>query len=531
MSPVANELELAEPHLGGVLSAAGLDAEYVRAAGNTLYLRGADGQEIPVLDFAGGFGSLMLGHNNPEITAYTKSLLDAQVPVHSQFSRHPCANRVAQQLNAILQRELDDDEPYFAIFANSGAEAIEVAVKHAEFERSGRLAALAEEVAAHVESARAAVREGAALAPTEAGARLEAARRAGDAEGFEGLLAALARENAERLARSPLFLTLEGSFHGKLASSVQLTHNESFRLPFKALAAQARFVPRDRPEAVKEIIEEERATVFDLSVEGDTVTVTERDFPIFGAFLLEPVQGEGGVRVITEEFARAIQDACAAIDCPIVVDEIQSGMGRTGAFLASSLIGLRGDYYTLAKSLGGGLAKVSVTLVRRPRYRQDFELVHSSTFAKDSFSSHIALKVLEIMEAEDGRIYRMARERGTKLVTTLEALRADFPDVIKDVRGKGLMLGLEFHDQSTSESPAIQGVSQAGFLGYTVAGFALREHRIRLFPTGSAFNTLRLQPSVYLSDEEIARLDAALRDVCGVLREQDGERLTGGRGE
>ncbi len=305
--------------------------------------------------------------------------------------------------------------------------------------------------------------------------------------------------------------------------SVQLTHNEGYRAPFSALAAQARFVPRNRPEVLKEIIEADRAEFLDLAVEDGRVALVRRNAPVFCAFLLEPIQGEGGINVITREFAEELQRATAAIDCPIVLDEVQSGMGRSGAFFASSLVGLRGDYYALAKSLGGGLAKSSVMLVRRSRYRKEFELVHSSTFAKDAFSCFIALKVLELMEAEDGRVYRLAAERGQALRGMFEAVRADFPDVVKDIRGEGLMLGFEFRDQSEAASEQIR--ENAGTFGYLIAGYLLREHRIRTFPTASAVHTLRFEPSVYLSDEEIAQLEAGLRDVCAILRAQDGQKL------
>ncbi|GGX61898.1 aspartate aminotransferase family protein [Streptomyces hiroshimensis] len=504
--------ELAEPHLGSVLSAAGLDAEYVRAEGNTLYLRDEDGQEIPVLDFVGGFGSLILGHNHPEIIRYAKELLDGQTPVHAQFSRHPYANRAAAVLDRIVRRETGTDEPFYAVFANTGAEAVEAAVKHAEFDRFRKVSALGEEIDAHIEAARAAVRAG------------EAAVADGAAD-IEDLIAEVVRHNAGQLSRPPLFLTPEGSFHGKLVGSVQLTHNPAFRVPFKALAAQARFIPLDQPEQIAKVVEGERGVLLDLVTEGGSVTVVERAFPVFCAFVLEPVQGEGGIHVVGEEFAREVQRVCAEIDCPVVVDEIQSGMGRSGAFLASSLVGLRGDYYTLAKSLGGGIAKTSVTLIRESRYCKDFELVHSSTFAKDAFSTLIALKVLELLEAGDGAAYRTVAERGERLREALEEVRAEFPGVVKEVRGRGLMLGVEFHDQSQSASEVIAGVSQAGFLGYTVAGHVLRAHRIRLFPTGSAVNTLRLEPSLYLTDDEIGRLCTALRGACALIRDADGEAL------
>ncbi|MER5713546.1 aminotransferase class III-fold pyridoxal phosphate-dependent enzyme [Streptomyces sp. NPDC002122] len=516
MNSVSDEPGISEPYLLGFLTSVGLDVEYTRAEGNTLFFRGEDGEEIPVLDAAGGYGSLIFGHNHPEIVARARRLLDEGAPVNAQFSRNSGAQQVAALLSGIVRRETGADEPYAAIFANSGAEAIEAAVKHAELDRVLQVQALVAELAEHTDAARVAVESGEAVLPD------------GEHADFAALAEEVARANADVAARPPVFLTLEGSFHGKLVGSVQLTHNAAYRTPFTALANRARFVPLDRPEAVGEIIAEESATVRDLVVRDGVVTVVERPFPLVAAFLLEPIQGEGGIVPLTREFAGAVRRECDAAGIPVVIDEIQSGMGRTGAFLASSLIGLRGDYYVLAKSLGGGLAKTSALLVRGGRYRNEFELVHSSTFAKDGFSTPIALKVLEMLEADDGLAYRLARERGARLAEALEGVRADFPDVVKEVRGKGLMLGLEFHDQSESSSAVVREGALSGLLGYTLSGYLLREHRVRTFPTASAGNTLRFAPSIHLSDAEIDRLADALRAVASVLRDQDEKRLTGG---
>ncbi|MFD7974200.1 aspartate aminotransferase family protein [Streptomyces clavifer] len=523
MNNVSADPQLAEPYLLGWLASLGLDVEYVRAEGNTLYYLGASGEEIPVLDFAGGYGSLILGHNHPEITTYAQQLLAAGTPVHAQFSRHPYANDVAVALNRIIQRELGTEDNYSAIFANTGAEAVEAAIKHAELDRGLRLAELRGRLEENLAAARAAVTAGAGVAP-QAYRLVGVDARPGTA-GFEALASAVERHNAEQTARPPVLLALEGGFHGKLVGSVQLTHNEGYRAPFAALGAPARFISADSPQALKAIFESERATVFDLVVERDTVSVIERDSPVFCALVLEPIQGEGGIRVLTEEFAQEIQRACAEADCPVVVDEVQSGMGRSGDFLASSALGLRGDYYVLAKSLGGGIAKTSVMLAHQSRYRSEFELVHSSTFAKDAFSCFLSKKVLEILEADDGAAYRVVRERGEKLLGMLAAVRADFPDVVKDVRGRGLMLGLEFHDQSGSGSEAIR--ESAPLLGYTVAGYLMREHRIRTFPTASAVNTLRFEPSLYLTDTETDQLERGLRGACRLFRTHDGAGLTG----
>ncbi|MBB5857521.1 aspartate aminotransferase family protein [Amycolatopsis umgeniensis] len=509
MNGKATEPEITEPNMRALLGSVGLDVEYLRAEGNTLVHAGADGEDVSVLDHVGGYGSLLLGHNNPEIVAHAKELLDARTPVHIQFSRHSSANRLALALNRILHRELGTTEDYLAFFASTGAEAVETGIKHAELDRRMRVGALIAEIDSHIEEVRAASRDGGVTVGAELGFA-----------GPEELIAHVRAHNEAVLAKPPLFLALEGSFHGKLAGSVQLTHNPVVRGPFQALAAQARFVPIDQPDALAKVVDSEQAALLDLKVDGGVVTVEPREYPVFTAFLVEPVQGEGGINVLGEEFATRLRRTADALDVPVIVDEIQCGMGRTGTFLAGSAVGLQGDYYTLAKSLGGGIAKISLLLIRRSKYRPDFEFLHSSTFAKDGFSTAIALKVVELLEADDGAAYRRATELGIRLKSALDGVRADFPEVVKAVRGKGLMLGLEFGDQTGSPSEPVRDAALQGILGYAIAGYLLREHRIRIFPTASAPNTLRFEPSLQLTGEEIARTAAALRAVSVILRDQ-----------
>ncbi|WP_066376267.1 aspartate aminotransferase family protein [Herbidospora mongoliensis] len=499
------EHDLAEPHLRQVLMSAGLDVEYVRAEGDILYQRSADGTERPVLDLVGGYGSLLFGHNHPEIVAHAKALLDARTPVLAQFSVQSVASEVAAALNRIMRRELGTDEPFFAIFASTGAEGIEAAMKHAELDRVLRIADALAEIEQHIDGALA--RFGDDIEVTETVARIR-------------------RVNAELAARPPLFAALEGGFHGKLVGSLQLTHNPGVRTPFGALAAQARFVSPDRSGSLKPLVDEAAsARLLDLVVEDGLVRTVERPFPLFCAFFLEPIQGEGGITPLTSEFVEEIQEACAEIGCPVIVDEIQSGMGRTGDFLAGTAVGLRGDYYVIGKGLGGGIGKCAALLVRQSRYRPQFELLHSSTFAKDGFSSGIALKTLELLEADDGHVYRRAAELGERLLSVMRALRDDFPGVVKDVRGRGLMLGLDFHDQSGAAAPSIGAASASGFFGYFLSGFLLREHAMRVFPTASAVNTLRFEPSIGLTADHVDRLETALRDLCTVLRDQEDGRF------
>ncbi|MFJ4183922.1 aspartate aminotransferase family protein [Kitasatospora sp. NPDC089509] len=507
--------ELAERYLSQALSVWGLDVEYVRAEGDTMYLSGAAGERSEVVDFVGGFGSLFFGHNHPELVAHATGLLTAGTPSHAQLSRRTEAQRVAAALETITSRELDAGEPYEVVFANSGAEAVEAAVKHAELARFFRLNGLAGELAAHAQQVRVAA----------AGADLELAPEAldlaGDGADAEAVLAAAERHNAEALARPPEFFALEGGFHGKLVGSLQLTHNPTFRLPFRALGARARFVPAGRPEEALKHVAAEQPYALDVTVRDGVVEVLRRPVPFVAGFVVEPIQGEGGIHELTADQAARITEVCRVLECPLIVDEIQSGAGRTGSFFASTAIGLTGDYYTLAKSIGGGLAKTSLLLVRASRYVKEFELLHSSTYAKDSFSCAVTEKVLEMLERDGGAAYRRAAERGARLRAALEEVRAEFGDVVREVRGRGLLVGFEFADQSASGSPVIRNYARGGFFGFAVAGYLLRRHGLRLMPTGSSPHTLRIQPSYAIGDEAVRRLADGLRDVCTLLRRQD----------
>ncbi|QOC95186.1 aminotransferase class III-fold pyridoxal phosphate-dependent enzyme [Micromonospora craniellae] len=521
MTVPAGERLYADHVLNGWLTSVGLGVEYTRAAGNTLYLN-ENGVEVPVLDHICGFGSLIFGHHDPEIVAFAKECLDRQVPVFAQLSVQSPTSEIAAKLNSIVRRETGDERAYSAVFANTGAEAIEICLKHAELERQERISALVAEIEANIDKARAAVRAG----------TVDRIEVTGPADGlphdvteFDALIAAVERRNAEVTAGRPVFLALTHAFHGKLAASVQLTHSPQWRAPFTALASTVRFLDPERPEAIRPAVNELRQILLDIELAGGVARMVARDFPAVGAFFVEPVQGANGMRPLSEHLVREIRAACDALGCPLVVDEIHSGMGRTGAFLASSHLGLRGDYYTLGKSLGGGITKASVALFSQDRFRPAFEVIHSSTFAKDGLSTAIAAKVLDMLEADDGLAYRTAAERGRRLRAMLDKVAADFPAVVTAVNGIGLMLGMEFADQARNGSEVIAEKARAGGLGHTLAGYVLRVHRVRLLPVGPSTNSVRFEPSIRLTDDEITQTEAALRDICSILRDQDGERL------
>ncbi|MBB5805643.1 acetylornithine/succinyldiaminopimelate/putrescine aminotransferase [Saccharothrix ecbatanensis] len=509
--------EFADSFMVERLNEYGLAVRFQRAEGNKLYYVADDGTEVGVLDGVSGFGSLMFGHNNPEIVEHAKWVLDQQTPVHAQMGGYSYALNLATELNKIVRRELQTEDKFFAQFGNTGAEAVEIAIKHAELDRGIRIAGLKGGIEANIAQARAAVSEGATIS--------EAAAAIAGGQDMDRLVAEVTRRNAETEARPAQFLALEGGFHGKLIASVQLTYNPGLRGPFRALAAQATFVPRDQPDMIAKVMEQDRAALLDLVVQDGVVDVVERDFPVFTAFLVEPIMGEAGIYPLTAEHAVALREACDTYGVPLIADEVQSGMGRSGTFLAGTQIGLKPDYIVLAKALGGGIAKLGVVLINEHIYHKPFEFIHSSTFAKDGFSTRIALKVLEMLEAEDGKAYKLAAERGAKAKATMEAIKADYPEIVKEIRGQGLMLGFEFHDQAGSASAKIREANETSVLPLRILGHLMRKHDFRIARTASGPWTMRFEPSIFLTDEEIATVDAAFRDVCEILRSEDVSRF------
>ncbi len=519
MTASNTEVDLSEPHMRGMLASVGLDVEYVRGVGDILFYRTDNGIEVPVLDLVGGYGCLVFGHNHPALVEKARQLLADQVPIHAQFSFHPYANSLAIELNSVIQRELKVEEPYTALFGNSGAEAVEIAMKHAELDRGTRIS----DLQAHVVEAWRAAENLAPFIGSDVYDRLGLPNSAG----FDQVARTVQRANEVSLSRGPVFLALEGGFHGKLAGSVQMTHNPGYRTPFSRLATQARFIAI-KPGAVQAALAAERMEVILPEIIDGALRLTGMAVPRIAGFFVEPIQGEGGIKVLDPDFADEIRSAADAGGFPVIVDEIQSGMGRTGKFFAAAHIGLIGDYILLAKGIGGGIAKSSVAMIRSSRYNGQFELLHSSTFAKDAFSVNLGLSVVRMLEANGGGAYAQAEERGAALRAEFESVRAQYPDVVSDVRGLGLMLGFELKDLSNSADPILSQNAAQGIIGYVFAGYLLREYGVRIFPTASNPHTLRAEPSINLSDSAIAQVGEALRGLCVLLRKGDGAALLTG---
>jgi acetylornithine/succinyldiaminopimelate/putrescine aminotransferase/predicted amino acid dehydrogenase len=301
---------------------------------------------------------------------------------------------------------------------------------------------------------------------------------------------------------SRTFIALEKGFHGKTLGAVQLTANQDYREPF-----------------LIDGLTVHRVRVNDIAHLEQTFARTGS----LAGLIFEPIQGEGGIREITPEFAQRAAALCSARGAPLIADEIQTGMGRTGTFLASEALGVTPDYVLLSKALGGGLAKISATLIKRERHVDKFDVLHTSTYAEDDYSSGVSLKTLELL---DEAALAECRRKGDRLLSGLRSLMAAYPDVIVDVRGRGLMIGVEFRRLLDDPSFLLRLLTNQDDLIFVVVGHLFNVHQIRVAPTLSDPQTLRLEPSLLISDHDIDRCLGALDEVCAKLRAHDAIGLT-----
>jgi acetylornithine/succinyldiaminopimelate/putrescine aminotransferase/predicted amino acid dehydrogenase len=524
----------ARPALWEKLHAIGLDVVYERGQGDYLYYRETDGAEVEVLDMLGGFGASLFGHSHPELVARAHDVLAAGRPFAAQASVRSLAAELAERLSTAIGRSTG--RSYVATFASSGAEAVEAAIKHAELERDLRLRAIASGLRRTISQVRLGLREQTVGVPPDFLARAGRLLGLPRPDSLDDLFERIVAASREALDRAPVCLAVERAFHGKTTGALQLTFNPGYREPWRRIGPRVTFLPAEDEPAIERAVEAARVPFLDLQIdERGQLALLERSLVNVAACFVEPIQGEGGIRELSNGYLAALRRAADAGQFPLVLDEIQSGMGRTGTFLASEPSGVRGDYYLLAKALGGGLAKISALLVDRERYVPDFGLLHTSTFAEDDFSSAIGLGALDLLERDGASLQHRCREQGEHLLARLRALQARYPDVLADVRGRGLMVGVELASQAGSPSPLVRALSEQSQLGFFASGYLLREHRIRVAPTLSLLQTVRVEPSAFVSTAALDRFCDALECLLRLLRGGDSFRLarflTGSRAE
>jgi putrescine aminotransferase len=295
-------------------------------------------------------------------------------------------------------------------------------------------------------------------------------------------------EGAIKLARlytrRSTFISTLGGFHGKTLGSLSLMGKASFREPFQSGLQDVRFVPYGDADTLES--EFERCATIGVQIAG---------------VVLEPVQGEAGGVVPPPDYFPRARELCTRFGALLIADEIQTGMGRTGKLWGVDHWNVVPDIMCLGKSIGGGVMPLSAfvstaeiweVLVPNP-------IIHSTTFGGNPLACAAGLAAIQVTLEED--LPGQAAQKGDFLLRELGCLQQQYPEVLKEAHGKGLLIGMEFPTQEIGWKVA-SGLFKRGVL---VAGTYSRAQVIRIEPA--------LGISTELLQEMLNRLEDTLREV------------------
>ena len=326
--------------------------------------------------------------------------------------------------------------------------------------------------------------------------------------GSEAMEAAIkVAERAQGPSRSTV-LYAENAFHGKTKGVLSMTDSKLYQSDFKLVDA-VRKVPFGDLDAVS------------AALDAD---------PTIGIVCLETIQGGGGIIEASAEFWQGLRRLCDERGVLWVADEVQCGMGRSGRFFAFEEFGVVPDVTALAKSLGAGKCAMAAMIARRDIYMKAYgkpgtALIHGpATFGGIGEASITAIEGLNVMYDEN--LIENARETGGYLIERLDGLAEKYPKLIKEVRGRGFIVGLEFQDFSRTLPFALKTAVSVldGKLKGSLCGFVgaalLRDHGVLVAFTEYNRNVVRLEPPLIATrehvDEFVAALDAVLSG--GIVR-------------
>jgi len=216
------------------------------------------------------------------------------------------------------------------------------------------------------------------------------------------------------------------AFHGRTYMTLSLSAKRLYKDPFEPLYPWAVEVPFNDIQTTRAMMSDDVA-----------------------AIIVEPIQGEGGIRPCNDDFLPALRDAAHEFGALLIVDEIQTGFGRTGAWFASEHYGVVPDIMTMAKGIASGMPLGGFIGSRELMCElSDPPLVHCTTFGGNPVCCAAAVATIKVIEEEN--LLQNARDRGAELVAGMNALRERYPDLIKEVRGRGLLTALELqHEEDT----------------------------------------------------------------------------------
>jgi len=308
-------------------------------------------------------------------------------------------------------------------------------------------------------------------------------------------------EGALKLARAATgrfkIIYCENSFHGKSLGSLSVTGRRKYQKPFEPLLPGCEPVPFGDVEAL-----EAKLALRDVA-----------------AFIVEPIQGEGGVIVPPDGYLARARELCDKYGSLLIVDEIQTGFGRTGYLFACEHDGVVPDILCLAKSLGGGIMPLGAYIARPHIWDQAYGgtercLLHTSTFGGNTLAMAAGLAALSSIIEQD--LAAQAREKGQFLLEGLKRLK-EKSNLIKEVRGRGLLIGLEFNQPASGllnklSLGKLNELSQQYF-GSLVAGELMNKYQIITAYTLNNPNVIRLEPPLIIGYAELEKVLVALEEI------------------
>jgi putrescine aminotransferase len=259
-------------------------------------------------------------------------------------------------------------------------------------------------------------------------------------------------------------VSTHNAYHGKTMGSLTATGRDIFKDSFKPLVPEFEHVPFGDLDAL------------------------DRALPGAAAFIVEPIQCEGGVIIPQDGYLRGVRDLCDRHGALLIADEVQTGLGRTGYLFGVDHENVVPDIMTMAKGLSGGVVPIGATIARHDVWMRAFgksPLMHTSTFGGNPLACTAGLAALGVLKEE--RLVERSRDMGAYLLAQTRALQAQMPDVIADVRGRGLVVGVEL----ASEGYAGVIIPECLRLGMTAA-YTLNQQRV-----------IRLEPPLIVTKAEI----------------------------
>ncbi|MHC5226069.1 putrescine aminotransferase [Ignatzschineria sp. LJL83] len=281
------------------------------------------------------------------------------------------------------------------------------------------------------------------------------------------------------------FISTVGAFHGKSLGSLAGTARGTFRKPFMSLLQGFRHVPYGDIDMMRKTFE--ACAAVSEGVAG---------------VILEPIQGEGGIIIPPKGYLQAVRDLCDEYDAVLIFDEVQTGMGRTGTMFACESEGVTPDIICLAKAFGGGVmpagAMVASEKVFNPMFENPF--MHTTTFGGNPLACAAALATIDVL-LEDNLPARAA-EVGEYFLNGLREAAKEYGDKVLEIRGRGLMIGIEFHTDEIGYE-ASKGMFDKGVL---VAGTLINS------------KTIRIEPPLTIDYEEVDYVINSFKEVLAGIK-------------